>query len=262
MNSTKKTALITGASSGIGYELAKLFAKDNYHLAIVGRDKNTLSEAASEFKKLGAKDVSIYVKDLSMEDAAKQLYDAIKNDNLEVNVLVNDAGVGQKGKFIDIPIEKDLEIIHLNIVSLVSLTKYFLKDMVARGEGRILQLASIASYQPTPLLSIYSASKAFVLSFTDSLREELKDTGVTITALIPGPTDTDFFNKADMENTKAAQNDPEDPAIVAKIGYEGLMNGEHHAVAPGMKKQIVQSTVMPNETVAKKAKKQMEEVKK
>lgn len=259
MKTNQQTVLVTGASSGIGLEIAKLFAQENYNMVIVARDKEKLRDTAFQLLELGAHNVLSISEDLSTHEGAQKVYDTIYEHGHQVDILVNDAGVGVHGKFAEIPFEKDQEIIHLNILSLVHLTKLFLKDMLRRDNGKILQLASVASYQPTPLLAVYAASKAFVLSFTDAVINELKDTGVTMTALIPSATDTDFFNRAGAENTKAAQNDPEDPAVVAKLGFDALMNGEHHATAPGVKKQIFMSSVMSNENIAAMARKQMEE---
>ncbi|MDB5229098.1 MAG: hypothetical protein JWN78_3291 [Bacteroidota bacterium] len=261
METTNRTALITGATSGIGYELAKLFAADNYHLIIVSRQPQKLYEVADRFKEFGAKKVTILPTDLSVDGNAENLYAEVKNQGLEVDVLVNDAGIGEYGFFKDTDLKQELKLIHLNVVTTVVLTKLFMKDMLQKKSGgKILQLASIASYMPHPRLAVYAASKSFILSFTDALIDELKDTNVTMTALVPGPTDTDFFRKAGMENTKAAQNDPEDPQVVAKIGYDALMKGEHHAYAPKVRPQIIMSSVMSNEQNAAMAEKQIEEV--
>jgi short-subunit dehydrogenase len=138
----------------------------------------------------------------------------------------------------------------------VHLTKVYAKEMAGQGGGRIMQLASIASYQPTPLLAVYAATKAFVLSFSDALRFELKDHGITVTTVIPGPTDTDFFATAGMERTEAAQ-DPDDPAVIAGVAFDALMKGEAHAAAPGLAPMIAMSNVMPNERLAAQAHKQM-----
>jgi len=259
MKEETQTVLITGATSGIGLELARLFAAGGYQLALVARDEFTLEQVAEELRGEGAKKVTTFVKDLSFPRAGEELYLETTMAGITVDILVNDAGIGQHGKFHETPLEKDYEIIHLNITSLVALTKLYLKQMLERRNGKILQLASVASYQPTPLLAVYAATKAFVLSFTDSLINELEGTGVSVTALIPDSTETDFFHKADMENTLAALNDPEDPKVVARIGFNGLMSGKHHAVAPGVKTQIVKSSVLPNDQVAASARKQMEE---
>ncbi|MFN8285691.1 MAG: SDR family oxidoreductase [Chitinophagales bacterium] len=254
-----ETVLITGPTSGIGYELGKLFAQDGYNMVLVSRNEEQLKKTAEEFKSLGAGSIEIIPCDLSIAGGAQTVCDATCQKNIEVDILVNDAGVGEHGLFTQTSLDKELSIIQLNIISLVHLTKFYLQEMVKRNRGKILQLASIAAYQPTPLLAVYSATKAFVLSFTDSLINEVKDTNVTITALIPGPTDTDFFNKANAQNTVAAQN-AKSPAEVAKAGYEGLMEGKHHAVAPGMKNQVIMSSLLPNEQVTAMARKQMEDV--
>lgn len=260
METVNKIALITGASSGIGYELSKLFAKDGYDLALVARTRVDLEQVASELKnEYGVQRIHILPKDLSLPGAAAELYQETKQLGLTVNILVNDAGIGQRGFFWDIDFSKYQEIINLNIVSLVQLTQLFLQDMRARNEGRILNLASVAAYQPTPMLAVYAASKAFVLSLGDALINELKDTNITLTSLIPGPTETDFFNKADAADTVAAHKTDE-AAVVAKAGYEALMKGEHHAVGTNMVgAQVAMSSVMPNELVAKMARKYMEE---
>jgi short-subunit dehydrogenase len=256
-----KTVLITGATSGIGYELAKLFAKDEYSLVIVSRSEENAQKISDEMMGYGARGVIALEKDLSQMGAGEEIYNELKAQGIEIDVLVNDAGIGQHGKFVENDLQRYMDIIHVNVVAFTALTHSFLKDMVTRGNGKILQLASIASYQPTPLLNVYAATKAYVLSLTDALINELKDTGVTMTALIPGPTDTDFFRKADMLDTKATE-DLEDASIVAKIGYEALMDGKHHGVAPGITRQIVMSSLFPNEVVAQQAHKQMEPVEK
>ena len=259
MQAYNRTALITGATSGIGLELAKLFAKDNYNLVIVARNEESLGRVAVELNNLGAGKITVIAQDLSIAGAAAEVYKITSEQNIAINVLVNDAGVGERGLFSETNLEKELAIIQLNVSSLVHLTKLYLKDMLKRNEGRIMQVASISAYQPTPLLAVYAATKAFVLSFTDALINELQDTKVTMTALIPGATDTDFFKKAGAEYTKAAMENPEDPEIVAQYGYDALMKGEHHALAPGVRSQILMSTVMPNENVAAMAREQMED---
>lgn len=259
MEMQNKTALITGATSGIGFELAKLFARDKFNLVLVARTFEDLNRAALDLKAIGAPQTIVLPKDLSKPEAAADLYEDILRLGLTINVLVNDAGVGKRGLFAQVDFQKDLEIINLNVISVVHLTKLFLKDMLARNEGRILQVASIASYQPTPLLAVYAASKAFILSFTDALINEVKDTNVILTALIPGPTDTDFFAKADAEHTVAAHK-TDDPAVVAKEGYDGLLKGEHHVTATALvQAQVAMSAALPNEAVSAMAKKYMEE---
>lgn len=256
----RETVLITGPTSGIGYELAKLFAKDQYNMVLVSRNEQQLQKVSEECKSLGANQVTIIPVDLSLVGNAQIVCDVTTQKGIQVDVLVNDAGMGEHGLFTETSFEKELAIIQLNVTSLVHLTKFYLVDMLKRNKGRILQLASIASYQPTPLLAVYAATKAFVLSFTDSLINEMQDTNIVITALIPGPTDTDFFNKANAQDTLAAKNNPMPASEVAQIGYDALMSGKHHAVAPGMQKQVLMSNILPNERVAAMARKQMESV--
>jgi short-subunit dehydrogenase len=260
MENSNKTALITGASNGIGLEITKLFAAEGYNLIIVARDEAKLNELVGSLKQAGAGKVTVIAKDLSLPQSAPEIHALTTEKGIRVNVLVNNAGMGEHGFFHETSLEKEMSIIQLNITSLVQMTKLYLQDMLKHNEGKILQLASVASYQPTPLLAVYAASKAFVLSFTDAVINELKDTEVTMTALIPGATDTDFFHKAGAENTKAAQDNPADPAVVAQIGFDALLKGEHHATAPGVKQQIIMSSLLPNEDIASSARKQMENV--
>jgi short-subunit dehydrogenase len=260
MAGNQKYALITGASSGIGYELAKLFAQDKYNLIIVSRSQEDLDKIASEFKQQYGVEVVAIAKDLSAREAPRALYEAIQAKGIQVDVLVNDAAQGQYGEFVDTDLSRELEIIQLNIVAYVALTKYFLKDMVARNEGKILNVSSIAGELPGPLQSVYHATKAFITSFTEAVRNEVKDTQVTLTSLLPGATDTDFFNKAEMEHTKMVQEgDLADPATVAKDGYDALMAGKDKVVSGFKNKvQVAMSNVMPDSMVAENIHKQME----
>ena len=252
-DSKGKCALITGGSSGIGYELAKLFAKDGYELILVARTESELQRVASELSSTNNIQVTTIAKDLFDIDAPQEIYDEVKAKGLHVDVLVNDAGQGEYGFFTEIDMKRDLDVINLNIVAPVLLTKLFLKDMTSRRQGKILNLASIVSKNPSPLLSIYSATKAFIYSWSMTLRNELKDTGVTVTALLPGSTDTDFFNKAGMLNTKEV-NDYTlgDPSEVAKAGYEALMDNDEKVVAEGMKNKMManMANVMPDSMIA------------
>jgi short-subunit dehydrogenase len=250
--SENKYALITGATSGIGFELAKLFAADHYNLVITGRNLQELDAKAVELKQQGVEVVTI-AKDLFNRQEAFDLYDEVKAKGIEIDVLVNDAGQGLYGEFKDTDINRELQIIDLNIASLVIITKQFLKDMVARNDGKILNLASIASKTPGPWQSIYHGTKAFVLSFTEAIREELKDTNITITALLPGVTDTDFFNKADMQSSKAVQDKSSmaSPADVAKDGYDALQDGKDKVISGFKNKlQMAMTNLTPDSTVA------------
>jgi uncharacterized protein len=249
MENNQKTALITGGTSGIGKELAKLFAQDKYNLVIVARDQRELDSSANELEQFGI-NVTTIAKDLSKMDEVKALCNEIDRP---IDILVNNAGQGVYGLFQDNELSRELDIIHLNICATVILTKHFLKEMVARGEGRILNLGSVAGKLPGPWQAVYHATKAFVLSFTTAVREEVKDTGVTLTALMPGVTDTDFFSKAGMNDSKAVQdkNAMADPADVAKAGYDALIAGEDRVIAGFKNKvQVDAANLMPDSTVA------------
>lgn len=252
-HASKRFALITGASSGIGWELAKLFAADGYSLVLVSRDGAALEEKARELTQAHGVEAVTIAKDLFLPQAATELYNEVKERGITVDVLVNNAGQGRYGLFVESELESELQIIQLNVSSLVSLTHYFLKEMVARNEGKILQVASIASEVPGPFQAVYHGTKAFVLSFTQGLINELKDTDVTMTALQPGVTDTDFFNKAEFpKDLKILEPDSmADPAKVAKDGYEALMKGDDKIVS-GMKNKVMttMSNVMPDSLVA------------
>ena len=244
-------ALITGGSDGIGFELAKCFAEDGYNLILVSRSEDNLQRSASELTSQFKVQVTTIAKDLFQPNAAFELYEEVKAQGITVNALVNDAGQGQFGKFVEQDIHRLLDIIQLNISSLTVLTQLFLKDMLARSDGKILQLASIASELPGPWQAVYHATKAYVLHLTEALISELKDTGVTLTALQPGATDTDFFNKAEMQSSKILDTKLSDPSKVARDGYEALMKGDDKIVSVFKNKAMVgMSNIMPDTMVA------------
>ena len=248
-----KTALITGASSGIGRELATLFAKDGYNLVLVSRSGDQLNDLADKFKQqFGTSEITVIEKDLSDPNAPQEVYDAVTGKNITVNALVNNAGFGEYGKFAtETDLQKELDVIQVNLTALVHLTKLFSKDMVARNEGKILMLGSIASVMPNPMMAVYGATKAFIYSFSEALRNEVKDTDITVTVLMPPATDTDFFNKAGAMNTVAQQEAYKtDPADVAKAGYDALMKGKDKVVAGfSTKIQAAISHVLPASVV-------------
>jgi len=261
----KQTALITGATSGIGLELAKLFAKGGYNVVIVARDMQELQDAAQQLKQSADVDVTTISKDLFKKESAFELYEEVNAKGITIDILVNNAGQGQYGEFVDSDIDRQLDIIQLNIASLVSLTYLYLQDFTVAGAGRILNTSSIASKAPGPWQAVYHATKAFVQSFTEAIRSEVKDKGVVVTALLPGVTDTDFFNKADMNDSKAVQDKDKmaDPAVVAKDGYEALMRGEDMVVS-GMsnKMQVALGAITPDDTLADITNKKQEPVNK
>jgi len=253
-------ALITGATSGFGYELAKLFAKDSFNLVLVARSEERLQEVANELKTAYNIEVTPISADLFQPTAAKEIYDEVQTRGIVVNYLVNDAGQGEWGRFIDIDLQRSLDIIQLNISSLVALTRYFGADMATRGEGHILQLGSEAGKAPMPLLSVYAATKAFVISFSAAISNELEGTGVHVTVLLPGAADTDFFHKANMEHTKTYREDSlQTPEEVAADGYEALMSGESRVISGGKTKMhVYMSNLMSDEMNAVNMRKLME----
>jgi len=262
MEHKNEYAVVTGGTSGIGYELAKLLAKDGYNLIISARNVDDLEKISKELKQTYHVEVLVISKDLFDPENAFALYNEIKEKGIQVDILINDAGQGQYGLFTDTDIRKELAIINLNISSLVILTKLFLQDMIARGSGKILNLSSIASKMPGPWQSVYHGTKAFVQSFTEAIRSEIKDSGVTVTALLPGATDTDFFRKADMLDSKlVVEGKLASPEQVAKDGYEALMSGDDMVVSGFKNKtQVAMSNITPDAQVADKMNKQQEPV--
>jgi short-subunit dehydrogenase len=259
MKNDKSLALITGASSGIGLELAKCFARDDHDVVLVAEDRQGLDAAASDVRKLGSGTVETIVADLSQLEGAQRVYEELQNRGRDIDVLVNNAGVGVYGKFIETNLDEEIAMIQLNTMSFVALTKYFAPRMVQRGSGRILMTASVASKMPTPYLTVYGATKAFVYEFAQGLREELHDSGVTVTALMPGPTDTNFFERAHAEESKILDEKLADPADVAQAGYEALMKGDAKVVVPlKYKVQTAIGNVVPDTAMAKQARKKHE----
>jgi len=260
----KNYALITGATEGIGYELAKCFARDGYNLVIVARNEEQLEQKAQEFQKEFSINVDYFVYDLFDPENSFALYSEISAKEIIIDILVNNAGQGHYGKFNETPIDRDLAIIQLNISSVVVLTKLFLKDMLKRGRGKILNVSSVASKMPGPWQAVYHGTKAFVQSFTEAIRTEVKDTGIVVTALLPGETDTDFFNKAGMQDAKNVQEGKlADPADVAQDGFDALMKGSDKVISGYKNKiQVGMSNMLPEEAVAKKVSHQQEPVSK
>lgn len=257
MDTTQSLALITGASSGIGLELAKCFAQDGHDVILVAEDRGGLENAAREVRALGGGKADIIVADLSKHDGAQLVVDQLGGRTIDV--LVNNAGVGVYGKFIENDLDEEVSMIHLNTISFVQLTKYIAPKMVQRGAGRILMTASVASKMPTPYLAIYGATKAFVYEFAQGLRAELQDTGVTVTALMPGPTDTNFFDRAGAQDSKILDEKLADPADVARAGYAALMKGEDRVIVPlKYKVQTVMNQAVPDKVVAKQSLKKHE----
>jgi short-subunit dehydrogenase len=227
---TRPLAVVTGASSGIGYELAKQFATNGFDLIVCAED-DAIATAASEMQGLGAQAEAVQA-DLAKASGVDELYRRITAAGRPVAAIALNAGIGMGGAFAtDTDLEQELEIVDLNCRSTVHLAKLVVRDMVARNEGRMLFTSSIASTMPGSFQAVYNASKSFVQSFALALREELKDTDVTVTALMPGPTETEFFERADMLDTKVGADDKDDPADVAKDGFEAMMAGKERVVS-------------------------------
>ena len=234
----RPTALITGASVGIGYELAKVFAEHGHDLVLVARNREQLEKAAAECKLLGAGSARVLSKDLSVPGAAQEIFDEVSRDGIAIDVLVNNAGFGTYGPFAQIELEKDLALLQVNIVALTALTKLFLRPMLARGAGRILNVASAAAFQAGPLMATYYASKAYVLHFTEAVAQEVGGRGITLTALCPGPVRTEFFMRAGIEGARMFRGGALDARTVALAGYHGLMRGRR-VVVPGASMRVL-----------------------
>lgn len=242
----KEIALITGASTGIGFEIAKLFAADNINLLIVSRDKQKLLKIKDEFESQYKIDVYTLATDLSSNSGVQNILDVVKSNSLIVNYLVNNAGFGDYGAFIERRIEKYREMVHLNILSLTELSYYYGKEMVKKGKGRILNVASMAGLQPDPNFAVYGATKSYVISLTEAIHKEFEHSGVTVTVLSPGATTSNFMERADMGNAKLYASGVMSSVDVAREGYNGMMKGELHVI-PGFKNKILGffSGIMP-----------------
>ncbi|HXZ33859.1 MAG TPA: SDR family oxidoreductase [Terriglobales bacterium] len=222
-----KVALITGASGGIGYELAKLFAADHYDLVLVARSAGKLGQIADELQGQHGISIKVIPLDLTAAPAPQFLFDQLQREGIAVEILVNNAGYGKFGEFAKIPLEESLAQIQLNITALSHLTKLFLAPMLERRAGRILNVASTAGFQPGPLMAVYYATKAYVISFSEALANELSGTGVTVTCLCPGATDTGFQGRAGTEKSVLFRKlRPMNAQTVALDGYRGLMAGK------------------------------------
>jgi short-subunit dehydrogenase len=230
-------AVVTGASSGIGLELAKQFASHGFDLLVVAEDAG-IHDAAHTFEGMGAA-VDVVQADLSTYDGVEQVYRAIQGAGRGLDAIALNAGIGVGGDFArQTDLQDELKLINLNVVSTVHLSKRVVPDMIARGQGRMLFTSSIAAIMPGPFEAVYAASKAFVQQFAEALRNELKDTGVTVTALQPGPTETNFFHRAGMDDTKVGQSEKDDPAQVAQQGFEALMAGKDQVLAGSIKTRV------------------------
>jgi short-subunit dehydrogenase len=233
-----KLALVTGASSGIGYNLAKVFAENGFDL-VIASNGDRLEKADADFKAIGVNVLAVQA-DLATYEGVDELWKAVESLGQPLDAAAINAGVGVGGLFAETDLEKEINLVRLNVEGTLHIAKHVVKHMLARGEGKILFTASIASEMIAPREAAYAASKAFDLSFAKSLRAELEGTGVTVTALQPGPVDTDFFHRAGMDNTEVGKEGKKDsePYDVAKQGFDALMKGEKHVYAASLKTKM------------------------
>jgi hypothetical protein len=232
-----ETALVTGASSGIGYELARLCAADGYDVLVVSRTKADLEAVADELEAEFGVAASVFTADLAEPGAAERLYEAVTDAGHEVDLLVNNAGYGSYGPFLKDDLETDRELIELHATTPTVLMKLFGRDMAARGDGKVLNNASIAGWAPAPNSAVYSAAKHYERALSEALAEDLREDGIVVTVLCPGETETGFFDRGDYDQSGAAEADMMTAAAVAEAGYEGLLAGEP-VVVPGRLNRI------------------------
>ena len=246
----RPTALVTGASSGIGLDLSRELAKNGHDVVLVARTAAKLQEIAGQLQKSGVT-AHVIASDLSRPNAAEDIASELKRRNIEIDVLVNNAGYGLTGPFVENDLQRELAMIQVNIVALTHLTKLLLRPMVARRRGRILNVASTAAFQPGPLMAVYYATKAYVLSFSEAIADELRNSGVTVTALCPGPTQTGFAEVAKMTQSRLfTMMRPMSSEEVARAGFRGMMNGKRIVIPGAKNRMLVQSLrVSPRRTV-------------
>jgi hypothetical protein len=237
------TALITGASAGLGYEFAHLFARDHVNLVLVARSGPKLAELAGQLRQQHGITVKTIPLDLGLPQASQTLFEETRRAGIHVDVLVNNAGYGMSGSFHEIPLSESYGQIQLNVTALTLLTRLYLGPMLERHSGKIMNVASTAAFQPGPLMAVYYATKAYVLSFTEALADELRNTGVSVTCFCPGATLTEFQKRAQTENSRLfKQLSPMDAKTVAERGYRALMDGKTLAIA-GFRNWMVAESV-------------------
>jgi len=244
--SARTTTLITGASSGIGYELARVFARNGHDLVLVARNRERLGQLAEDLRAAFELTVTVIAKDLSTPTAASELVEELQQATIQISLLVNNAGVDVYGYFYDTDWTQELDMIQLNLVSLTQLTKLLLANMRQQQYGRILNLGSTGSFVPSPLNTVYAATKAYVWSFSAALAEELAGTGITVTVLCPGATRTEFQARAHIENIRLLRFGVMEAASVAEAGYRAMMAGKR-VVVPGLynKAQVLFARLLP-----------------
>ncbi len=245
-------ALITGASGGIGYELAKIFAQNGWNLILVARSQEKLNSFSKEISKQHGISAHVIVKDLTDPESASELYREVELKSWTVDALVNNAGIGSFGFFSQTDFAVEASLLELNVVTLTKLTKLFLKPMIQRGEGYVLNVASTAAFQPGPLMAVYYASKAYVLSFSEAIADELEGSGVSVTALCPGATLTGFRDAAGMQRSRLYKLRVMDVKRVAREGYDGMIQRKRVVIPGTLNKVLVSgSRLLPRKLVTK-----------
>ncbi|WP_406686335.1 SDR family NAD(P)-dependent oxidoreductase [Rossellomorea vietnamensis] len=257
-----KTVLITGASSGIGLKFSHKFAGSGHDVILVARSEEKLLALSQEImNKYGVK-AYVFLSDLSKPQASKKLYDEIKAQGIRVDILINNAGFGLFGEFEETELSKELDMIQVNITALTELSKYVGKEMVSRKNGRILNVASTAAFQPGPLMAVYYATKAYVLSFSEALANEWASHGVKVTALCPGATETGFSDAAELQSSKLFQSGVMSVEEVVEEGYKQMMTKDKVVIVPGMKNRMLTQAIrfMPRKMVTNIVRKVQERV--
>lgn len=251
---TPNAALITGASSGIGAELARLFAADGDDLVLVARREERLRELATEAEEEHGVTATVVPMDLTEPEAARELFETVEDEGIEVHTLVNNAGFTTFGRFDRTDIDDDVKMIDLNVTAVTRLTKRFVRPMVERGEGAILNTSSMAGMAPTPTQAVYAATKSYILSFSEAVGHELEGEGITVTALCPGPVDTEFLELEGMEDAGVADGSLNDPESVAEAGYRGLKKGKRVVIPSTKMRSLAQlKRVLPRRKVVSMA---------
>jgi uncharacterized protein len=248
----KENVLITGASGGIGEEFARKFAQNGYNVILVARNEDKLKALKQELENTTSSTVYILKADLSVQDEVTRIYQLLQSEQMEVDILINNAGFGLFGEFTDTDLSQELNMIDLNIKTVTHLTKIFLSDMVKRNSGKIMNVASTAAFQPGPLMAVYYATKAYVLSFSEALANELQGTNVNVSVLCPGATETGFSNRAQLQESKLFQSGVMNVKEVVEVGFHGLLSKET-IIIPGMKNKLLANSVrfMPRKMVTR-----------
>jgi uncharacterized protein len=248
----KENVLITGASGGIGEEFARKFAQNGYNVILVARNEDKLKALKQELENTTSSTVYILKADLSVQDEVTRIYQLLQSEQMEVDILINNAGFGLFGEFTDTDLSQELNMIDLNIKTVTHLTKIFLSDMVKRNSGKIMNVASTAAFQPGPLMAVYYATKAYVLSFSEALANELQGTNVNVSVLCPGATETGFSNRARLQESKLFQSGVMNVKEVVEVGFHGLLSKET-IIIPGMKNKLLANSVrfMPRKMVTR-----------